>query len=162
MADSRHEMRSDRGFTLIEVMTALLILSIGLLGVGTMIVSSMQNEGYNSHVRIAEYLASAKMEELRGDTAYSTSGQLTPNTGEGKYLHYNNKTGRFTESDTLGEGDVYVRRIMVGSPDTENAMAVVRVTVGWPCGDATSRCSPNDVSECTYKYRMSATFLQKP
>lgn len=154
----RDEIRSERGFTLIEVMTALLILSIGLLGVGTLIVSSMQTEGYNSHVRHAEYLASAKMEELLGDTAYSSTGQLTPNspTGEGKYLRPNG-----TETDTFSEDLVYVRRVVIGNPDA-NSMTLVRVTVGWPCGDVASGCTRDDISRCTYKYRMSRTFLQKP
>ena len=61
-----HDVKSEKGFSLLEVVVAMLILSIGMLGVGTMITTSFNNDRYNQRVRNADYLATGKVEELRG------------------------------------------------------------------------------------------------
>jgi len=132
-------------------MTAVLILSIGLLGVGTLVISSMRTESYNSHVRQAEYLASSKMEELRAQTAGSDLTTNSP-TGEGKY-----PLSDGTESDVAAKSQVYVRHTTIGS--FANSMVLVRVVVGWPY-DST-KCTKDSMAGCTYKYRMNATILQR-
>ncbi|MDQ7785236.1 MAG: prepilin-type N-terminal cleavage/methylation domain-containing protein [Desulfomonilaceae bacterium] len=151
MITSRSLLRSQEGFTLVEVMTAVLILSIGLLGVGTLVISSMRAESYNSYVRQAEYLASSKLEELRADTV---GGDLTTNspTGEGKYPLPDG-----TEEDVPGNAQVYVRHTTIGTYD--NNMALVRVVVGWPY--ESTMCHKDSIEGCTYKFRMNATILQR-
>jgi len=155
MIVSNSRFRSQAGFTLVEVMTAVLILSIGLLGVGTLIISSMRTDSYNSRVRQAEYLASAKVEELRAQTAGS---DLTTNdpTGEGMYPLPDG-----TESSTHGDNQIYVRHVTIES--YPNSMVLVRVVVGWPFDPTKmpTACSSNSIEGCTYKYRMNATILQR-
>ncbi len=156
MIISKSHSSSQDGFTLVEVMTAVLILSIGLLGVGTLVISSMRTEAFNSRVRRAECLASAKMEELRADTA---TGDLTLNSpsGEGKY-----PLADGTESDLPDAQQYYVRHATIGSW-SNNSMVLVRVVVGWPYDPAKTptACTKDSIEGCTYKYRMNATILQR-
>ncbi len=133
-------------------MTAVLILSIGLLGVGTLVISSIRTEAFNSRVRQAEYLASGKMEELRAQTAGSDLTKNEP-TGEGKY-----PLADGSESDVAGANQIYVRHTTIGNYGN-NDMVLVRVVVGWPY-DAT-KCTKDAIEKCTYKYRLNATILQR-
>jgi type IV pilus assembly protein PilV len=151
MIVSSSSLKSQEGFTLVEVMTAVLILSIGLLGVGTLVISSMRTEAFNSRVRQAEYLASAKIEELRAQTAGS---DLTTNdpTGEGMYPLPDG-----TEESTPGTNQIYVRHVTIGS--FPSSMVLVRVVVGWPF--ESTKCAANSIEKCTHKYRMNATILQR-
>ena len=152
MVVTRSKIRSECGFSLVEVMTALLILSIGLLGVGTLVISSMQSDRFNTHVRRAEYLAYSKMEELRAETV---GADLTPNepSGEGAYPIPDGD-----EQSTPGNHQVYVRHWTIGSPNASR-MSLVRVVVGWPY--EVSKCDKDHIEDCMYKYRTVATILQR-
>ncbi|MFH1116363.1 MAG: prepilin-type N-terminal cleavage/methylation domain-containing protein [Pseudomonadota bacterium] len=156
MIISKSHLSSQDGFTLVEVMTAVLILSIGLLGVGTLVISSMRTETFNSHVRQAESLASAKVEELRSQTAESDLTVDSP-TGAGLYPREDG-----TEKDVPGSQQVYVRHTTIGNW-SNNSMVLVRVVVGWPYdpGKTPSPCSKDSIEGCTYKFRMNATILQR-
>jgi prepilin-type N-terminal cleavage/methylation domain-containing protein len=81
-------MRDARGFTLIEVLLAVALLTIGLLGVGAAVTTQMGgisssitvgqaaiNRGY--YVSTATFLAQEWMEQLKGLTYSSTTDQLT-------------------------------------------------------------------------------------
>lgn len=59
----RRQRKGD-GFTLIEVMIALLLLLIGVAGVLTMQMVSVSATGYSRHATEATILAEDKMEEL--------------------------------------------------------------------------------------------------
>lgn len=58
--------KNQKGFTLIEVMIAMTILSIGILGVAKMQISAMQGNSYASGLTEATSFAQNKMEELVG------------------------------------------------------------------------------------------------
>ena len=55
-----------RGFTLIEVTIALVILVVGLLSIATMQVSAIKGNNLSDNITIALTLAEDKMEELLG------------------------------------------------------------------------------------------------
>ena len=58
--------RRDSGFTLIETVIALLVLTIGLLGMAALSISVMQGNKSSNRISTATALAQDKMEELRG------------------------------------------------------------------------------------------------
>ena len=66
---------SERGFTLIELMVALTVLLIGLLGIMGMVTVSMKNSSFSRHGTEAAILVEDKLEELRTQTslAYGTT-----------------------------------------------------------------------------------------
>jgi prepilin-type N-terminal cleavage/methylation domain-containing protein len=60
--DSSKEMN---GFTLIEVLIALIILSIALLALAGLMVTTTKNNSFGSHMTEAATFAQDKLEELR-------------------------------------------------------------------------------------------------
>lgn len=58
--------RRDSGFTLIETVIALLVLTIGLLGTAALAISVMQGNNDSRQISTATALAQDKMEEIRG------------------------------------------------------------------------------------------------
>jgi len=57
--------RAQRGFTLIEVILVILVLSIGLTGVLTYVTQAAQDSAYAHNVSVATTLAQDLMEEIR-------------------------------------------------------------------------------------------------
>ena len=55
-----------RGFTLLEVMIAMVVTAIGLLGIAGMIVTAIRGNTYSARLMEATNLAQDKVEELRG------------------------------------------------------------------------------------------------
>jgi len=131
--------KPERGFTLVEVMTAVLILSVGMLGVAAMLTTSMKSDNYNARVREAEQLANQKIEELRGKTVDSsltaTTGNWPPSSITSYYCYY----------------------WTVGAPDTSR-ICQVEVIVGWP---TSSDCKAGQVGKCDYRVRMIAFIPQQ-
>lgn len=54
-----------KGFTLIEVLIALVILSISLLGVASLMITTTKSNAFGSHMTEAATFAQDKLEELR-------------------------------------------------------------------------------------------------
>lgn len=61
-------LKSEKGFSLIEIMVAFAILGVGMLGVGTMLIASMEQDKYTSKMQNADQLAMNLAEELRADS----------------------------------------------------------------------------------------------
>ena len=60
--------RGARGFTLIEIMIALFILSVGLLAVATMQISAIRGNAMGNDVTHATLLAQDMLEQLKSST----------------------------------------------------------------------------------------------
>jgi len=58
-------LRNSNGFTLIEILVALVILSISLLALAGLMVTTTKNNSFGSHMTEAATLAQDKLEELR-------------------------------------------------------------------------------------------------
>jgi type IV pilus assembly protein PilV len=57
--------RGERGFTVIEVLIALLVLLLGMAGILSLQLTSIEATGYSRHATEATVLGEARMEELR-------------------------------------------------------------------------------------------------
>lgn len=67
-------MKSPKGFSLTEVLIALLVLSVGFLGIGQLMLTSMSTSAYGNHFTQATALAQAKMEEFRSTRPLAGAG----------------------------------------------------------------------------------------
>ena len=109
----------EKGFTLLEVLVAITILSIGLLGVASLTTGIIKGNLYSKNVTSATVVAQQKIEEIQRvgyDSANSLAGTATLSMGG-----YN-----FTRVTTIGP------TIIDGTPQPN--MKTARVTVAWNPG----------------------------
>jgi prepilin-type N-terminal cleavage/methylation domain-containing protein len=123
---------SKAGFTLIEVLVAIVILTVGLLAVGTMQISAIRGNFMSGNTSIALSLASEKMEDLlnkdynHADLGDSVTGNNSSLTSTTSVDHEEN----ISEEGVVGAGSFYRRIWNIGdqaSPTTKN----VTVMVAW-------------------------------
>jgi type IV pilus assembly protein PilV len=105
-----YRIRNNKGFTLIEIMVAIFILVVALLGVAGVTVSVINGNAFSKDITSATTLAQDKIEELK-DTAY---GSIV------------------SGSDT---SSIYTRTWTVTSPITDSKTIVV--VVSWSRGGNT-------------------------
>ena len=58
-------MQSRGGFTLLEVLIAVVILSLGLLGLSAMTIATIRGLAFSEHITTATNLVQEKMEEIK-------------------------------------------------------------------------------------------------
>ena len=58
-------MKNEKGFTLLEVLIAILILSVGLLGMASLTVAIIHGNKFSNDMTTATTLAQDKMEDIR-------------------------------------------------------------------------------------------------
>jgi prepilin-type N-terminal cleavage/methylation domain-containing protein len=120
----------DEGFTLIEVLIALVILTVGLLAVGTMQISAIRGNFMGGNTSTALSLASEKMEELL-NTAYNhadlSDGESGNNTNLSSIDSVDHQV-ELSEEGVVGTGGFY-RMIWniadQSAPTTKNVMVIV-------------------------------------
>ncbi len=104
--------RYAKGFTLIEIMVAITLLSVGLLGMAGLTVGIMRGNALSSEVTTATVLAQAKMEDIKR-VGYSGATEITED--------YNSIAGYpLFKRDTV---------VDVDTPDL--GMKTVTITVYW-------------------------------
>ncbi len=120
--------RNAAGFTLLEVMVAMVVLAIGILGLAPMLVVSMQGNQSSRETTEAAYLAQDRIEQFRNQTTISPIP--------------------FNETSTVGQ---YSRVVNVVDLSVDNTVPAgvyrITVTVTWVDKDGTSRSA----SYITYK-----------
>jgi type IV pilus assembly protein PilV len=118
------------GFTLIEVLVAIVILTFGLLAVGSMQISAIRGNFMGGNTSIALSLASEKMEDLLNKD-YNHADLADSVTGNNGTL---SSTTSVDHQETLSEEGVvganaFYRRIWnvadQTSPITKNVMVIV-------------------------------------
>lgn len=68
-------MKAESGFTLVEALVALLVLSIGLLGVAGLQLTALRNNNSASYRSQATYLAYDIADRMRANRRAATEGQ---------------------------------------------------------------------------------------
>jgi prepilin-type N-terminal cleavage/methylation domain-containing protein len=111
--------RGERGFTVVEVLIALLVLLIGLAGILSMQFTSVRANSFSRHATEATILAEDKMEDLRA----TPTAALVPSTDQVDAL---GKTG--------GPLAIYTR---VWTLDTTLTPIPIKVEVSWQEGGGT-------------------------
>jgi type IV pilus modification protein PilV len=122
------------GFTLIEVMVAIVILMFGLLAVGSMQISAMRGNFMGGNTSIALSLASQKMEDILNrdfnnadladsNTSNNDNGSLS-STSSVDHQEY------VSEDGAVGAGGFY-RRIWNIANETSPARKSIVVIVTW-------------------------------
>ncbi len=106
---------ADQAYTLIEVLVAMAIFSIGILAVGTLILSTTRNNTNSNILTEATMLARAKIEEKKRE---ADAGPLS------------NGTETETNIDTQGNPGIYRRECVISPPDA-NGNQQIQVTVSW-------------------------------
>ena len=117
--------KKDEGFTLIEVMIALSVLLIGMLGIAAMLVTSIDANENNKRATEATYLAEQQMDIFRGTPYSAIPTTMSPtDTANNTYINVEgNKTPGQSElccytrwwvvvpnsTDTLKDITVYVK-----------------------------------------------------
>jgi len=71
------------GFTMIEIVVVIFIVSVGILGVMSLIVQNVKSQAYNKNSLIASQLAQEGIEMMRmvRDTNWLTNSQFNNNLG---------------------------------------------------------------------------------
>jgi type IV pilus assembly protein PilV len=77
---ARYHMRrfkDSEGFTLLEIMIALVILAIGLLGLATMQIMAIKGNSFGQQMTVASTMAQNELEQLRRTTGALANGSDT-------------------------------------------------------------------------------------
>jgi type IV pilus assembly protein PilV len=122
--------RSVRAFSLVEVLVALVVLSVGLLGVATLMIDSIRANG-SSYMRTqAALLANSMLDDMRANATAATGGAYTvglgapPTCGTVAQCDINAWKTRLGLALPSGDGSI-------GAPATAGGLTTVQVTVQW-------------------------------
>jgi prepilin-type N-terminal cleavage/methylation domain-containing protein len=106
--------RQERGFTIIETMVAIAVLTIGLVGAAALMTQMLGNSGRSRYMSIAAMLASEKLEDLNrfptDDPAIAVpagpaAGSLTADTSQTVTVGANTETVDYFDVVQLSSGD---------------------------------------------------------
>lgn len=130
-----------RGFTLLEVLIAGAILTIGLLGIAAMMITAIQANAQSRKMAVATNLAQQRIEEMK-NIPFENLFKTDP-------LNSNN-------SSNLAPVDMSVNATNVAASDNgsnpcaANPSPTPPDTVGYPCGDMTA-------NDRVWTYNLSTT-----
>jgi type IV pilus assembly protein PilV len=112
-------LRDQGGFTLLEVMIALVVLAIGLLGLASLQIMAIKGNSYGQQMTVASTLAQSQLEQLRRTTLVA---------------------GNFGDTVTAQNGITYSRNWIVTANDPQQGMNTVTITISWtgPMGEGTA------------------------
>jgi type IV pilus assembly protein PilV len=122
-------LQSKEGFTLIEVMIALVILSVGLLALATMQIVSIRANAFSTEMTYASMLAQSEFEEFR-NMAYD---DITPTGGT--------PDSKVIPASETSKGIPYTVQWEVHDNNPTTDMKTIELAVLWkgaPAGSATS------------------------
>lgn len=128
------------GFTLLEVLVAMLVLSIGLLGLAGLMASSMRNNQSSYHGTQATWLAYDILDRLRANRTVAIAGSYNRALGSPATCSTTAPTGLILAKDIGG----WKNSIACALPEGDGSIAVdttnrhVTITVQWDDSRATS------------------------
>jgi type IV pilus assembly protein PilV len=103
-----------RGFSLIEILIALVILSISLLALAALMVTTTQNNSFGGHLTEASTFAQDKIEELR----VTPWALIIPNTTGIDPKPFSNIPNYYTRTWTIAQ-------------DATGNIRTVTITINW-------------------------------
>ncbi|MFH1581821.1 MAG: prepilin-type N-terminal cleavage/methylation domain-containing protein [Pseudomonadota bacterium] len=112
----RRLRNNNSGFTLMEVLVAMLILSVGLLGMAALITGIINSNKLSNRISVATVLAQDKMEDI-------------------KRIGYDNAVGGTEDYDTISDYSLYKRITNVATGDPAAGLKKITVTVYWESDD---------------------------
>jgi type IV pilus assembly protein PilV len=128
-------MTSQQGFTLIEVMIALVILAAGLLALMTMQIVSIKSNAFSSEMTYASMLAQSRLEQIRNmPYASITPGVVTdtvPARDATKGMAYNVKTQVVDNTPATDMKTVTLTIDWWGSPAGSSGGSTVQFTTSF-------------------------------
>ncbi len=133
-------MRSEKGFSLVEAMVAFGILAIGMAGVATMLLMSMQSDQQTAEFRDGELVAMRVIEELKADASREN---MDITHGGGQWLSNN----LYTQTSSL-LGYAFIWSLTTNYPFS--GLDRLDMQVGW----GGENCTKDTFGQCKYKTRM--------
>jgi len=121
------------GFTLVEVLVAVLVLSIGLLGVASLQATSMRLNADASMQTIASYLVSDMADRMRANSSEAATyvGNYVATTGGiGSCEAVTCSTAQMVVSDTV-EWNTQLAELPAGQGTITTAAGLFTITVLW-------------------------------
>ncbi|MFC1835328.1 prepilin-type N-terminal cleavage/methylation domain-containing protein [Thermodesulfobacteriota bacterium] len=124
----------EQGFSVLEVLVAFGILSIGMLAVGTLLVNSMDTDRYSAQHARADFIASRFMEDLKSQAPHTdiTTGKRDKGAYHTKWV-------------TIPDNPVTGMRTLV-------------VVVGWGGGNG---CSKETPGKCKHRTSITNYVIQR-
>ena len=141
--------RANKGFGLVEVLIAVLILAIGFLGVAKLQTTTLANSAENKSRYEALAIASSRLEELR-----NYSGTVT--NAEEFATAYGATAGYVNDTAIAGKIADYTRREKISQNGTTMALAV---QVGWTDETGAAREVELDTGITWQNPRLASDFL---
>jgi len=120
------KMKNNHGFTLIEIMIAIFLLAVALLGLAAVTTSVIKGNSFSQTLTTATTLAKDKMEELKATsyTALPTGGTTVTDYASADGTVQTSSTGSYYKREWNGN-------VTGTAPNTINA---ITVTVTWSFG----------------------------
>jgi prepilin-type N-terminal cleavage/methylation domain-containing protein len=141
-------LKNKSGFTLVEILAVLFVVSLGMIGVLSLIIQNIKGQNINKNSIVAYQLAQEGVELVRKvrDTNWKNSTPFNQNLGEGKYyMSYSDETPNILATEDNGNlykdaDDFYVhgggasqtnfnRIIEITAPNTHSI--IVHSIVSW-------------------------------
>jgi type IV pilus assembly protein PilV len=106
-----NQLKNIKGFTLLEVMIALVILAVGLLGLASLQVMAIKGNSYGQEMTVASTLAQNQLEQLRRTAGALVSGTDYPPPDQ--------------------NGIQYTRAWIIAANQPQTGMNTVTITISW-------------------------------
>ena len=115
---TRYRLQNDRGLSLLEVLIAMIVLAVGILGLAPMVVLSIEGNSISRDFTVATELAKDQLEQYEAlDTLMVTDESLASTDSLPSI------------STVLSPVDGYSRTVIVESAESGNPPGLCKVTV---------------------------------
>jgi prepilin-type N-terminal cleavage/methylation domain-containing protein len=129
-------VNNESGFTLIEVLIAVVLLTIGMIGYSSFSGNLISQNSLQERKTMGTTLAREKLEDLRAKAIQSTLTTATDTDAVGEAL---DREGNFLGAGTANPGIIYLRTWAVD--DTNAPLIVATVNVSWQSTSGTRQIS---------------------